>query len=83
MWDSTQATLSVRGGLASLFGIDEDKIRVIAPNVGGGFGQKIMMFQPDEVLVPLAAMQFNRPVKFIEDRVEKLHRRLAGAHPDP
>ena len=70
VWDSTQATLSVRGGLASLFGIDEDRIRVIAPNVGGGFGQKIMMFQPDEVLVPLAAMQFNRPVKFIEDRVE-------------
>ena len=70
VWDSTQATLSVRGGLASLFNIDEDKIRVIAPNVGGGFGQKIMMFQPDEVLVPLAAMQFNRPVKFIEDRVE-------------
>ncbi len=70
VWDSTQATLSVRGGLASLFNIDEDKIRVIAPNVGGGFGQKIMMFQPDEVLVPLAAMQFKRPVKFIEDRVE-------------
>ena len=44
VWDSTQATLSVRGGLASLFGIDEDKVRVIAPNVGGGFGQKIMMF---------------------------------------
>ena len=70
VWDSTQATLAVRGGLASLFNIDEDKVRVIAPNVGGGFGQKIMMFQPDEVLVPLAAMQFNRPVKFIEDRVE-------------
>ncbi len=70
IWDSTQATLSVRGGLASLFGIDEDRIRVIAPNVGGGFGQKIMMFHPDEVLVPFASMQFDRPVKFIEDRVE-------------
>ena len=70
VWDSTQATLSVRGGLASLFGLDENKVRVIAPNVGGGFGQKIMMFQADELLVPLAAMQFNRPVKYIEDRVE-------------
>ena len=70
VWDSTQATLSVRGGLASLFGIDEDRIRVIAPNVGGGFGQKIMMFHPDELLVPLAAMELGRPVKYVEDRVE-------------
>ena len=70
VWDSTQATISVRGGLASLFGIDEDKIRVVAPNVGGGFGQKIMMFHPDEIIVPFAAMQLDRPVKFIEDRVE-------------
>ena len=70
VWDSTQATISVRGGLASLFDIDEDRIRVIAPNVGGGFGQKIMMFHPDEILVPYAAMQLDRPVKYIEDRVE-------------
>ena len=70
VWDSTQATISVRGGLASLFGIDEDRIRVIAPNVGGGFGQKIMMFHADEILVPHAAMQLDRPVKYIEDRVE-------------
>ena len=70
VWDSTQATISVRGGLASLFDIDEDRIRVIAPNVGGGFGQKIMMFHPDEILVPYAAMQLDRPIKYIEDRVE-------------
>ena len=70
VWDSTQATISVRGGLASLFNIDEDRIRVIAPNVGGGFGQKIMMFHPDEILVPYASMQLDRPVKYIEDRVE-------------
>ncbi len=70
VWDSTQATIPVRGGLASLFGLDEDDIRVIAPNVGGGFGQKIMMFYPDEILVPYAAMQLDRPVKYIEDRVE-------------
>ena len=70
VWDSTQSTISVRGGIASLFGIDEDSIRVIAPNVGGGFGQKIMMFHPDEILVPFAAMQLDRPVKYVEDRVE-------------
>ena len=70
VWDSTQSTISVRGGLASLFGIDEDSIRVVAPNVGGGFGQKIMMFHPDEIIVPYATMQLDRPVKYIEDRVE-------------
>ena len=72
VWDSTQAPIAVRGGLASVFGIDEDNVRVVAPNVGGGFGQKIMMFHPDELLVPLAAMELERPVKYLEDRVENL-----------
>ena len=70
VWDSTQSTLSVRGGLASVLRIDENKIRVIAPNVGGGFGQKIMMCHPDEVLVPKASMELGPPAKYIEDRVE-------------
>ena len=70
VWDSTQSTVSVRGALATVLRIDEDKVRVIAPNVGGGFGQKIMMFYPDELLVPLASMELGRPVKYIEDRVE-------------
>ena len=72
VWDSTQAPIAVRGGLASVFDLDEDNVRVVAPNVGGGFGQKIMMFHPDEILVPLAAMALERPVKYIEDRVENL-----------
>lgn len=70
VWDGTQATISVRGGLASILGLDEDKVRVIAPDVGGGFGQKVLLFYPDELLVPYAAMQLNRPVKYIEDRNE-------------
>jgi CO/xanthine dehydrogenase Mo-binding subunit len=70
VWDGTQAPISVRGGLASIFGLDEDKVRVIAPNVGGGFGQKVLLFYPDELLVPMAAMQLGRPVKYIEDRRE-------------
>src|SRR5690606_25323578 len=53
VWDGTQAPISVRGGLASIFGLDEDKVRVIAPNVGGGFGQKVLLFYPDELLVPI------------------------------
>ncbi len=70
VWDGTQAPISLRGGLASILKLDEDKVRVIAPDVGGGFGQKIMMFHPDELLVPMAAMELGRPVKYIEDRRE-------------
>ena len=70
VWDGTQAPLGVRGGLASIFGLDEDKVRVIAPDVGGGFGQKVMFPYPDELLVPHAAIQLGRPVKYIEDRRE-------------
>ena len=70
VWDGTQAPISVRGGLASVFGLDEDKVRVIAPDVGGGFGQKVLLFYPDELLVPMAAMKLGRPVKYIEDRRE-------------
>jgi carbon-monoxide dehydrogenase large subunit len=70
VWDGTQAPISVRGGLASILQLDEDKVRVIAPHVGGGFGQKVLLFYPDELLVPMAAMQLGRPVKYIEDRRE-------------
>jgi aerobic carbon-monoxide dehydrogenase large subunit len=70
VWDGTQAPISVRGGLASVFELDEDKVRVIAPDVGGGFGQKVLLFYPDELLVPMASMRLGRPVKYIEDRRE-------------
>lgn len=70
VWDGTQAPLTVRGGLASIFEMDEDKVRVIAPDVGGGFGQKVMFPYPDELLVPMAAMELGYPVKYIEDRRE-------------
>ncbi len=70
VWDGTQAPISVRGGLASILQLDEDKVRVIAPDVGGGFGQKVLLFYPDELLVPMAAMKLGRPVKYIEDRRE-------------
>ena len=53
-----------------LFHLPEHKVRVMAPDVGGGFGTKIMMFYPEEILTPFAAMQLNKPVKWIEDRRE-------------
>ncbi len=70
IYDSTQSPTSIRGGLAVLFGLPESNVEVIAPDVGGGFGPKIMLFYPDELLVPFAAMQLGRPVKWTEDRQE-------------
>src|SRR5450759_4160431 len=70
VYDSTQSPTSIRGGLAVLFGLPESSVEVIAPDVGGGFGPKIMLFYPDELLVPFAAMQLGRPVKWTEDRQE-------------
>jgi aerobic carbon-monoxide dehydrogenase large subunit len=70
IWDTTQAPVFVRNGLAAILGLGERQVRVIAPFVGGGFGPKIMMFYPEEVTLPWIAMRLNRPVKWIEDRFE-------------
>ncbi|HEX2449886.1 MAG TPA: xanthine dehydrogenase family protein molybdopterin-binding subunit [Gemmatimonadales bacterium] len=70
IWDTTQAPIPIRNGLAGMLGLLESQVRVIAPFIGGGFGPKIMMFYPEEVLVPWAAMRLGRPVKWIEDRLE-------------
>ena len=68
--DSTQAPTGVRGGLAALFGLDIEQVHVVAPDVGGGFGVKVMQFYPEEVLVPWAARRLDMPVKWTEDRRE-------------
>jgi len=70
IWDTTQAPVFVRNGLAAILGLGERQVRVIAPFVGGGFGPKIMMFYPEEVTLPWIAMRLNRPIKWIEDRFE-------------
>ncbi len=70
IWDTTQAPIPIRNGLAKMLDLSEKQVRVIAPFIGGGFGPKIMMFYPEEVLVPWAAIRLNRPVKWIEDRAE-------------
>jgi CO/xanthine dehydrogenase Mo-binding subunit len=70
VWDTTQAPVFIRNGLAAMLGLSERNVRVIAPFIGGGFGPKIMMFYQEEVLVPWAAMKLDRPVKWIEDRAE-------------
>src|SRR3984957_7062901 len=70
IWDTTQAPVFIRNGLAAMLGLNERQVRVIAPFVGGGFGPKIMMFYPEEVLLPWVSMKLNRPIKWIEDRLE-------------
>ena len=70
LWDTTQAPVFVRNGLAATLGLGERQMRVVAPFIGGGFGPKIMMFYPEEILVPWAAMRLDRPIKWIEDRLE-------------
>ncbi len=70
VWDTTQAPIPIRNGLAQLLGLLESQVRVVAPFVGGGFGPKIMMYYPEEVLIPWAAMRLGRPVKWTEDRQE-------------
>jgi CO/xanthine dehydrogenase Mo-binding subunit len=73
VWDSTQAPLPIRNGLARMFGLSERQVQVIAPFIGGGFGPKVMMFYPEETLIPWAAIQLQRPVKWIEDRQEHFY----------
>ncbi len=70
IWDTTQAPVFIRNGMAAMLGLSENQVRVIAPFIGGGFGPKIMMFYPEEVLIPWLSMQLDRPVKWIEDRAE-------------
>jgi carbon-monoxide dehydrogenase large subunit len=77
VWDTTQAPVVIRDGLAGMLGLSERQVRVNAPFIGGGFGPKIMMFYPEEVLVPWAAIRLDRPVKWIEDRAEHF---LATTH---
>jgi carbon-monoxide dehydrogenase large subunit len=71
---STQVPHLVRTTVAEILGIDEHRVRVVAPDVGGGFGQKCVVAR-EEVLVCVAARAVGAPVKWVEDRVESL---LAG-----
>ena len=73
VWDTTQAPIPIRNGLAAMLGLRESQVRVIAPFIGGGFGPKIMMYYPEEVLLPWAAIRLGRPLKWIEDRRENFY----------
>ena len=68
---STQMPHVTKTGLAECLGLDEGQIRVISPDVGGGFGYKGILL-PEEVVCATLAMRLDRPVRWIEDRLEQL-----------
>jgi len=68
---SAQMPHVTRTGLAEILGLDEGQVRVIAPDVGGGFGYKGILL-PEEVVCAHLAMRLKRPVRWIEDRLEQL-----------
>jgi carbon-monoxide dehydrogenase large subunit len=69
LWSSTQLAHEVRAFLMRMLGLDENQVRVVAPDVGGGFGAKFVMY-PEEVVIATACMRLRRPIKWIEDRRE-------------
>jgi len=71
LYSATQIPHLVRTGLADTLGLSENMVRVIAPDVGGGFGIKAHLF-PEEMAVALLSMRLGRPVKWIEDTREHL-----------
>ncbi len=76
VWTSTQVPHLARALIARCLRLPEDAVRVITPEVGGGFGLKAHVF-PEEVVVAALALKLGRPVRWVEDRRENL---LASAH---
>ncbi|MGH3449071.1 MAG: molybdopterin cofactor-binding domain-containing protein, partial [Nocardioidaceae bacterium] len=70
MHTSTQSSTSVRQAVAAKLSLPVDRVEVVTPDVGGGFGVKIVHPWPEEVLVPWAAKRLAQPVKWTEDRRE-------------
>jgi carbon-monoxide dehydrogenase large subunit len=77
VYTSTQASTSVRAAIAAKLELSLDKVEVIAPDVGGGFGVKIVHPWPEELLVPMAAIALGAEVKWAEDRREHF---ISSAH---
>ena len=71
MWSCSQGAHGVRNVLAEVFGLTHDQVQVITPDVGGGFGAKGGTY-PEDLLVPWAARQLKRPVRWVETRSESM-----------
>ncbi len=71
VWSSSQIPHLLRNFLAGILGLPQHQVRVIVPEVGGGFGSKLNCY-PEEMVAAFAAMKLGRPVKWSEDRSENL-----------
>jgi aerobic carbon-monoxide dehydrogenase large subunit len=69
VWSSTQLAHEARYFIMKMLGLDENRIRVVTPDVGGGFGAKFIVY-PEEVAISAPALLLQRPIKWIEDRRE-------------
>jgi carbon-monoxide dehydrogenase large subunit len=69
VWNSTQMPHRAKAMLVATLGLAEHQLRVVTPEVGGGFGTKAV-FHPEELAVPAAALLLKRPIKWVEDRFE-------------
>jgi len=77
LWSSTQIPHLIRTLLPGMIGVPENKMRIVAPEVGGGFGAKLNVY-PEEALVAHLAMRLNAPVKWIETRRESASATIHG-----
>src|ERR1041384_5490218 len=77
LWSSTQIPHLMRTQVALMIGIPENKLRLITPEVGGGFGSKLNVYA-EEALMGWISMQLNRPVKWIEGRRENMQATIHG-----
>ena len=71
VWVSTQIPFDVRDDLAELLGVERDRVHTIAPDVGGGFGAKVLVY-PEYLVVARAAQLLRRPVRWFETRSESM-----------
>jgi carbon-monoxide dehydrogenase large subunit len=76
VYTSTQVPHLIRVGIAQSLGLEERQVRVVSPDVGGGFGYKCIL-QPEELCVAWLALKYRKPFRYIEDRREHL---VAGAN---
>jgi carbon-monoxide dehydrogenase large subunit len=77
-WSGTQIPHLVRNLLAEVLGLAESKVRVIAPDVGGGFGTKAVLYPEDVALCAMARARPGVPLKWVEDRSEHLQAATAA-----
>lgn len=77
VWSSTQVPHNLRTALAETLGLDENRVRVVAPDVGGGFGAKLQVY-PEEVLAAHLAQALHKPIKWVEKRSENLVSMVQG-----